>query len=489
MRTHYNTIKYRSDAVGLLSYWDDNSAGYSFWGNRDDFDQWGTTETLMASLQNSYREQGVNIRAWEIDCNFEREDVFEDGWCFKNWSKWNSTVFPSGGEAFYESLGNNISMSYYMSAFCGDTDYKGEYDFVSVKSTGPASDPNVSVITPDGAYKFYHDILSNAKTKWNMQHLFTDFLCVRGPGVDDALTGKYFEPSYNWLKGMTMAAQDLGLEVQYCMARPTQILESLRYPAVTNARVNADGGLHVQQLTYNSVYTAAVGVAWSKDNLKLITWHQKPQYWGVNFIQACLAIYSLGPVGLSDVMDTYPKPPNSTSKVVTNVTLANSLSTVDGQLLQPSYPLTPIDVQLAMTVPGIDKFDCNIWTTHTAINQEYLFFIILGFSWGNNCTTYGLDPLDVTSIIDPDNVSLTDYSQIPVERYLSNDNILTYEKYQFVYWNPQDIGNFKILSPYTSKIPITLLKYIPDRWFFSMILLKKFVLFGETDKLNTNIHL
>ena len=45
------------------------------------------------------------------------------------------------------------------------------------------------------------------------------------------------------LSDANIAAQDLNVEVQYCMANAHQILMSLDYPSVTNARANGDGGL------------------------------------------------------------------------------------------------------------------------------------------------------------------------------------------------------------------------------------------------------
>lgn len=63
---------------------------------------------------------------------------------------------------------------------------------------------------------------------------------------------------------MTLAAQNLGMEVQYCMALAHQILLSLEWPAVTNSRVNGDGGLDTPSLVLPSVLASMVGLGWSK---------------------------------------------------------------------------------------------------------------------------------------------------------------------------------------------------------------------------------
>ena len=67
------------------------------------------------------------------------------------------------------------------------------------------------------------------------------------------------EGSHMWLKGMTVAAQDLGIEVQYCMALAHQILESAEFPAVTNARANGDGGLDVASLPLTGLLASIAG--------------------------------------------------------------------------------------------------------------------------------------------------------------------------------------------------------------------------------------
>ena len=57
-------------------------------------------------------------------------------------------------------------------------------------------------------------------------------------------------------------------QVQFCMALGSQILMSVEWPAVTNARTNGDGGLDVAALVLPSVLASVVGLGWSKDNLR-----------------------------------------------------------------------------------------------------------------------------------------------------------------------------------------------------------------------------
>ena len=45
-----------------------------------------------------------------------------------------------------------------------------------------------------------------------------------------------------WLAGMDQAAQEANVSIQYCMALPQQMLNSVRLQTVTSARVSGDGG-------------------------------------------------------------------------------------------------------------------------------------------------------------------------------------------------------------------------------------------------------
>ena len=122
--------------------WDDNEAGYSDWGQARNLNAQGVPEDKMKKLAASYKQQGVPIGAWEVDCNFQckptprspmgtsfvlfsrffpthgRPWVFSDevwwpsygGWCWKDWLHWNTTAFPSGGKL--SSLVGGLPMTY-----------------------------------------------------------------------------------------------------------------------------------------------------------------------------------------------------------------------------------------------------------------------------------------------------------------------------------------------------------------------------------------
>ena len=123
-----------------------------------------------------------------------------------------------------------------MSPFCNTTVHKKDFKFVDIgawqrfadKPSQDHAQPGLAEAHPTAAYDFYHSILSYAKAHWNMEMLFLDFICLRGPHLEQALPG-HWQASEGWLEGATTAAMELGMEVQYCMACPHQGMASLKW--------------------------------------------------------------------------------------------------------------------------------------------------------------------------------------------------------------------------------------------------------------------
>ena len=118
-------------------------------------------------------------------------------------------------------------------------------------------------------------------------------------------------------------------------------------PAVTNARINGDSGLQISAAVYSSTLASLLGLGWSKDNLRLVTTNQPGVTQADVEVQVLLAALSLGPVGLADQLEGYPGLPAAGAQVETNLTLAMSLTAANGMLLRPSFPLTPLGLQLS----------------------------------------------------------------------------------------------------------------------------------------------
>ena len=244
------------------------------------------------------------------------------------------------------------------------------------------------------------------------------------------------------------------------MACAHQALQSLQWPAVTNARVNGDGGLALGALVFSSVMAASVGLGWSKDNLRLAVFPP-----GVTEIQTALAALSLGPVGLSDELEGYPVPlaPGASPPVVTNVSLAMSTCTVNGTLLQPSFPLTPVE-DLMTGGGALDVRSGHVWATFTAVpGGAGPWFTALSYSYGASALPpFALLPRHLAPLVDwaqpqqgggagcaaPSNPP--DFASVPAGAFLGAGDELCGA------WVAWDRANATLAARFSSEAPIAL---------------------------------
>jgi hypothetical protein len=93
-------------------------------------------------------------------------------------------------------------------------------------------------VVPSQAHGFYKSIFSNA-IRWGMRMLFADFLAFRGGWARRAPGIEGDEGEHQWLGGMTLAAQERGIEVQWCMAAAHQV-SSLQAHKLMQLYTNTD---------------------------------------------------------------------------------------------------------------------------------------------------------------------------------------------------------------------------------------------------------
>jgi hypothetical protein len=208
-----------------------------------------------------------------------------------------------------------------------------------------------------------------------MTMLFKDDLQDQGARITQFFPDR-FGVKLDWLRGLTAALAELGLSMQACMTAPMEILASVQnMTAITNARVSGDGGVSVSAAAMGSLLTSMVGIGWSKDNVKTATHGggvgDRP---GPGFpeLQMMLAALSLGPVGITDPLSegTLPGPwaepvwPENTT-ITSNVSIVKAAVSLNGSLLQPSYPITPTATTLKR-MPSSDS-SWSVWATYTAV--------------------------------------------------------------------------------------------------------------------------
>ena len=265
-RRFHNGTKRRGEGVEGLAYWNDNQAGYSWWTVGDDQTVFGNPEAIYEKLKDGYEAAGVRVRSWEPDNNFNVSYFDPKNWKGLDLKQFNETLYPSGGAGFLEKMSKArpeepVAMTFYTNGFTPDC--ARQDDWRMVKSNG-GLEPN-----PNESFAFHADLLKYQRDAFGLEMLFTDFLCYRGPGMaayGDVPAGE--DGEHLWLAGIAEAAASLGVEVQFCMALAHQIMATVEWPAVTNARVNGDGGLAVQDLPLPAALAGALGLGWSKDNLR-----------------------------------------------------------------------------------------------------------------------------------------------------------------------------------------------------------------------------
>ena len=409
LRQAWHTTRARGPGVTQLSYWNDNQAGYSWWSVGPDQMVWGLPQQIYLKLKAGYDAAGIPIRGWEPDNNFVVDYRNPKNWIGKDLMHYNRDLYPMGGEAFVAAMGN-LSFTYYSNGFGADANMSIFKKYPITKANEPH--PNVS-------FDFYSELLGYQAERLGAEMFFTDFLSYRGPAAQayqDVPWGE--EGEQLWLGGMAKAAGSLGMEVQFCMGAAHTIMESLQWPSVTNARINGDGGLDTEALILPSLLAATVGLGWSKDNLRTadkcynaalfangtVKYACDTGFKGENvngrfamqYQQTVLAALSGGPVGLSDQLSARPE--NVTATITTNVSLAMATCAATGDLLQPSYPLTPIE---RMIIQGGGMGDCtgpnhraytygcgtNLLATYTAVPLApagviALWWVAVGFTAG-----------------------------------------------------------------------------------------------------------
>ena len=163
---------------------------------------WGLPEDIYRTLKKGYDSMGIPITNWEPDNSLAANFHTPSGWIYKDWTKWNLTLYPSGGNL--SKLLGGIPLTLYYNGFDANDNVPSK----TWKFRNGEIDPGLS-------YKFHFAMIKNAVDNWNMQALFTDFLNFRG-GDMSRDRGNYGndEPEHLWLGGQAQAAQDLGCEVR-----------------------------------------------------------------------------------------------------------------------------------------------------------------------------------------------------------------------------------------------------------------------------------
>ena len=328
-----------------LSYQTDNGAMLCFCKADCDRKLLAVTARLQA--------QGVPVRSMSFQGgwwdNPKIHTRYCAPWCVTSWQA-NHTKVPMGVPAFQEKLG--LPLQLYAPYFCADSPYARKYNFLhsdtSLEGCGGTIPYNFTTPHPDTAEEFYTDFMSIG-LGYGMASFEPDFMQQNFACVKEFVSNVSASPA--WLRGMGTAALKLNLPVQFCMATPTDLLEAVSLPAVTNFRASNDFFYGTSwDLGLSSLLIWALGSKPSKDTF----WTSDnggPQAAAAAGgcpgsgcpadhcdsgyeLHTLLAVMATGPVGFSDALGQ------------TNVTRILQTCTQNGTLLQPSKAATAIDATL-----------------------------------------------------------------------------------------------------------------------------------------------
>lgn len=224
------------------------------------------------------------------------------------------------------------------------------------------------LVTPDDSYSFFSDFfdLGLNQTRKRFVAFEIDFLDANFAGSDSMFTS--VSSADMWYQGMASAALERNIVLQYCLPSATDMLESLAFPAVIQARASGDYVNTVDnafQIGGSALLMGAVAMAPSKDTLWTASpqpatysdTHQRGDYTTQPHVglDCVLATLSLGPVGISDGLNQ------------TDVFLISQAfrSPSDSTLLRPDRPVSWVDSYFINTSLHINAADVR--STHSQV--------------------------------------------------------------------------------------------------------------------------
>ena len=271
-------------------------------------------------------------------------------------------IFPDGLNVLHRRL-DNISLAAHNRYWAFDNVYKNKYAF--------ALDEKNQKALPIGNDSFWFDLFTQTHD-WGLILYEQDWLnrqtCDFTPLRTDIHLG------HQWLTSMGAAAEQVGMNLQYCMSLSRHILTALEVPRVTHARASTDYAVHLKTpatlqwaIGISSMFVDALGIAPFKDVL-WSTSEQPDSPYGTSAREVLpdreilIATLSTGPVGPGDGI------------LYINAERIMKCCRQDGLILKPDRPLTMINTLT------------SDWAFYNGVSQGELYstrttmFVLFSFS-------------------------------------------------------------------------------------------------------------
>ena len=340
--------KYLKDdfSINYLGYYTDNGACYYY--NVGDYSNY---EEALIAVKEDADKNDLPFRYLQIDSWwYYRGD--NDG--VKNWTA-KTDIFPNGTD--YVSKMTGWPIVAHNRFFSTDNVYAkqngGNFDFIIDKG---------DIALPDDPL-FWQYLLSTSRNEWNLWTYEQDWLLTESGRLKELQLD--LDLGQTWLGQMAESAKELGLTIQYCMAWPRHVMQSVMLPTVTQTR--ASGDYHPANTQWmigdSSILLHSLGIAPFKD-----TFHTSSSQYKCKFstpepypaLETYVSVLSRGPVGPSDTVGN------------ANKQLIMSTCMRDGLLLKPARPALSLDstfLKRAFDKNGPDGYVTSTYTE--VINNNY----------------------------------------------------------------------------------------------------------------------
>ena len=332
MQQAHGTKRMSDVSSTTLTYWTDNGAYYDFYAYEPDINSKGLVEDIFIALEETftngtYPGPALPVHHYMLDA-YWMYNVRSNCNCKLNDTVW-PVPFPHGLEWLAAKLGNK-SFIIYNGPQCVNSTYTEEWPMIDSLFFDVGWARGVlSIIAGSASFEFYSTLFSRKDLAMlSFTQDFLDFNYLLFPVWLESSDG-----NHAWLAGQAQAGMDTGITIQYCMALPSDLLESLMFPAVTNARASNDYGAGGDnwKIGATSLLLWAVNLRASKDNFWSGSKQTDRGRESSPYLQAVVCALSMGPVGFADSL-------NLVDPDVLWPTMR-----ADGKLLHPSRPATTID--------------------------------------------------------------------------------------------------------------------------------------------------
>jgi hypothetical protein len=262
--------KYQDDTLKYAVYVDDAGAYYY----EHEFKETGykTYADIILAIENEANEHGLRIGAYHVLDDPQQRDRTEG--LFEP----RTDLFPEGLGAFHKRLGKPLEL--YMMWIKANGPYRQKYAFFP---TDPGDIPyNMGDVFYDA--KYWRDTASKLAS-WGTVLLQHDFLSSY-EGNRSMMSG--IDKMDLYLRNMAAALQEKGIDIQYCMALPRNILQSTENPVMVSLQAVEDHHVPMaepkqrpgnpdnhdpyfwKQIIFTGAFYGALGIWPSRDNIQTI---------------------------------------------------------------------------------------------------------------------------------------------------------------------------------------------------------------------------